>query len=135
MSGFNLRTAADDVQVMSAGTGVYHSEFNLEREDTNIFQIWIEPNRLDVVPRWDSREFPKEPTSKELSLLVSDDGTAPLFIHQESFIFACHLNRGTPLKHPIKHQAYALVSEGSIKIEGERLNKGDGLETKKMRLN
>jgi len=66
MSGFNLRTAADDVQVMSAGTGVYHSEFNLESKDTNIFQIWIEPNRLDVVPRWDSRECPPGPLSKRL---------------------------------------------------------------------
>ena len=80
------RTVAGDVQVMSAGTGVFHSEFNLESEDTNIFQIWIEPNQLEVEPRWDSYKFPKEPTADSLMLLVSGDGDAPLSIHQDAFI-------------------------------------------------
>jgi redox-sensitive bicupin YhaK (pirin superfamily) len=122
------RTEAGDVQVMSAGTGVFHSEFNLESEDTNIFQIWIEPNQLDVKPRWDSYQFPKEPTADALMLLVSGDGDAPLSIHQDAFIYAGHLIEGTELKHPVKHQAYVLVSEGSLELEGHLLNKGDGLE-------
>ena len=122
------RTAAGDVQVMSAGTGVFHSEFNLESEDTNIFQIWIEPNQLEVEPRWDSYKFPKEPTADSLMLLVSGDGDAPLSIHQDAFIYAGHLIEGTELTHPIKHQAYVLVSEGSLELEGCLLNKGDGLE-------
>ena len=122
------RTVAGDVQVMSAGTGVFHSEFNLQSEDTNIFQIWIEPNQLDVKPRWDSYEFPKEPAEDSLMLLVSGDGDAPLSIHQDAFIYAGHLSEGTELNHPIKHQAYVLVSEGSLELEGLLLNKGDGLE-------
>lgn len=122
------RTVAGDVQVMSAGTGVFHSEFNLESEDTNIFQIWIEPNQLEVKPRWDSYKFPKEPTADSLMLLVSGDGDAPLSIHQDAFIYAGHLSEGTVLTHPIKHQAYVLVSEGSLELEGRLLNKGDGLE-------
>jgi redox-sensitive bicupin YhaK (pirin superfamily) len=122
------RTVAGDVQVMSAGTGVFHSEFNLESEDTNIFQIWIEPNQLEVKPRWDSYEFPKEPTADSLMLLVSGDGDAPLSIYQDAFIYAGHLSEGTELNHPIKHQAYVLVSEGSLELEGRLLNKGDGLE-------
>lgn len=122
------RTVAGDVQVMSAGTGVFHSEFNLESEDTNIFQIWIEPNQLEVEPRWDSYKFPKEPTADSLMLLVSGDGDAPLSIHQDAFIYAGHLSEGTVLTHPIKHQAYILVSEGSLELEGRLLNKGDGLE-------
>jgi len=122
------RTVAGDVQVMSAGTGVFHSEFNLESEDTNIFQIWIEPNELDVKPRWDSYQFPKEPTVDTLMLLVSGDGSAPLSIHQDAFIYAGHLCQGTQLTHPIKHQVYILVSEGTIEVEGRLLNKGDGLE-------
>ena len=121
-------TVAGDVQVMSAGTGVFHSEFNLENEDTNIFQIWIEPNQLDVKPRWDSHKFPKEPTADSLMLLVSGDGDAPLSIHQDAFIYAGHLIEGTELTHPIKYQAYVLVSEGSLELEGRLLNKGDGLE-------
>lgn len=122
------RTVAGDVQVMSAGTGVTHSEFNLENEDTNIFQIWIEPNQLEVKPRWDSHEFPKKATGKELMLLVSGDGDAPLSINQDALIYAGHLVEGTELAHPIKHQAYVLVSEGSLELEGHLLNKGDGLE-------
>ena len=122
------RTAAGDVQIMSAGTGVFHSEFNLESEDTNIFQIWIEPNQLEVKPRWDSYEFPREPTADELMLLVSGGGDAPLSIHQDAYIYAGHLIEGTELIHPIKHQAYVLVSEGSLELEGHLLNKGDGLE-------
>jgi hypothetical protein len=122
------RTVAGDVQVMSAGTGVYHSEFNLETDDTNILQIWIEPNQLDVKPRWDSYEFPKEPTLASLTLLVSGDGKAPLSIYQDAFIYGGHLCEGTELSHTIKHQAYVLVSEGTLEIEGYSLDKGDGLE-------
>ena len=122
------RTVAGDVQVMSAGTGVFHSEFNLESQDTNIFQIWIEPDQLDVKPRWDSYKFPKEPTADSLMLLVSGDGDAPLSIHQDALIYAGYLIEGTELTHPIKHQAYVLVSEGSVELEGRLLNKGDGLE-------
>ena len=122
------RTVAGDVQVMSAGTGVFHSEFNLESEDTNIFQIWIEPNQLDVKPRWDSYKFPEELTADSLMLLVSGDGDAPLSIYQDAFIYAGHLSEGTELTHTIKHQAYVLVSAGSLELEGRLLNKGDGLE-------
>ena len=126
------RTVAGDVQVMSAGTGVFHSEFNLESEDTNIFQIWIEPNQMDVTPRWDSFEFPKQAATDSLTLLVSGNGKAPLSIHQDAFIYAGHLNEGTELTHSIKHQAYMLVSEGSIELEGQILKKGDGLEVTKL---
>ncbi len=122
------RTVAGDVQVMSAGTGVFHSEFNLESEDTNIFQIWIEPNQLEAKPRWDSYEFPKKPTTDSLTLLVSGNADAPLTIHQDAFIYAGHLIEGTELTHPIKQQIYVLVSEGSLEIEGYFLNRGDGLE-------
>lgn len=122
------RTVSGDVQVMSAGTGIFHSEFNLESEDTKIFQIWIEPNQLGVKPRWDSYNFPKKPTADSLMLLVSGDGDAPLSIHQDAFVYAGHLIEGTELTHPIRHQAYVLVSEGSLEIEGRLLNKGDGLE-------
>jgi redox-sensitive bicupin YhaK (pirin superfamily) len=126
------RTVAGDVQVMSAGTGVYHSEFNLESEETNIFQIWIEPNQLEVKPQWDSYKFPKEPTADSLMLLVSGDGEAPLSIHQDACIYAGHLCEGTELRHPIKNQAYVLVSEGSLELEGHLLNKGDGLEVSEL---
>jgi redox-sensitive bicupin YhaK (pirin superfamily) len=122
------RTVAGDVQVMSAGTGVFHSEFNMESEDTNLYQIWIEPNRLGVKPAWDKHEFPNEPTSDALTLLASGDGSAPLFINQDAYLYAGKLIEGTELKHPISNQAYLLASSGSLEVEGCHLKKGDGLE-------
>lgn len=122
------RTEAGDVQVMSAGTGIYHSEFNLESEDTNLYQIWIEPNKTGVEPRWDAREFPTEENESGLTLLVSGDGRAPLQIHQDASIYAGRIHAGSEIGHAIKHQAYLLVSKGAITLDGHSLKQGDGAE-------
>ncbi len=122
------RTEAGDVQVMSAGTGIFHSEYNVESEDTNLYQIWITPHTKGVKPRWDAKTFPKEPVKDKLNLLVSGDGNAPLSIHQHAAIYAGRLLKGTKITHPITTQAYVLVSEGELEIDGKKLSKGDGAE-------
>jgi len=122
------RTQAGDVQVMSAGSGIYHSEHNLETEDTTLYQIWIEPNQMNVSPRWDSHEFPRSNNDDGLSLLVSGDGNAPLMIHQDAYIFAGVLKADQVVAQSIKHQAYVLVSRGEISIGGSILKQGDGAE-------
>lgn len=122
------RTVAGDIQVMSAGTGIFHSEYNLESEDTNIYQIWIEPNKLGVEPVWDAREFPKEPADGALTLLVSGDGKAPLSINQNAYIYVGKLPEGSELVHPVHQQAYLLVSEGELELDGKLMKKGDGAE-------
>jgi len=122
------RTEAGDVQVMSAGTGIYHSEFNLESEDTTLYQIWIEPNLTGVEPRWDAKEFPGGEADGGLTLLVSGDGRAPLQIHQDATIHAGRIKAGTQLEHSIKHQAYVLASKGTITLDGHTLKQGDGAE-------
>lgn len=127
------RTKAGDVQVMTAGTGIFHSEYNLESEDTSLYQIWIEPNKLGVQPDWDAYEFPKEPANDTLKLLVSGDGEAPLFINQNARIYAGTLTAKSAIDHPIHQQAYLLVSEGEIELEGKRLKKGDGAEISDIR--
>ena len=131
-NGNEGRTAAGDVQVMSAGTGIFHSERNAESVDTNLFQIWIEPRKLGVQPRWDSHEFPTQPAQGALTLLVSGDVSgedrAPLFINQDARIYAGSLSTGTELNHAIAHQAYLLVSDGELEIDGQKLKKGDGVE-------
>lgn len=127
-NGNEGRTEAGDVQVMSAGTGIFHSEHNEETVDTNLFQIWILPNEANVKPRWDSHEFPKEDTGDALTLLVSGDDDAPLKIHQDVKIYAGNLKQGAKLNHSIHNQAYVLVSQGKVKLEGQKLNKGDGAE-------
>ncbi|MEM7195853.1 MAG: pirin family protein [Pseudomonadota bacterium] len=127
-NGNKGKTKAGDVQVMSAGTGVYHSEFNHESTDTNIFQIWIEPAENDVEPAWDSHEFPQRASTDALELLVSGDGSAPLQIHADAFIYAGYMKSGSQIHHPVKRQAYVLVSEGEVMINDFSAKTGDGVE-------
>lgn len=126
------RTAAGDVQVMSAGSGVTHAEHNMEDEVTSLYQIWIEPNRQDVTPRWDAGEFPKAPVDGKLSVLVSGQNdhkdSGALYIHQDAAIYGGKMMKGTALKQTIKHQAYILASLGSFTVNGETLKQGDGAE-------
>lgn len=123
------RTEAGDVQVMSAGSGVTHSEYNLEDEKTTLYQIWIEPNKQDVQPQWGQMNFPKEPVTNALNLVVSgnkEDNV--LFIHQDAQIYAGRLNTGTLIKHYLKKPAYILASDGVMSINGQTLKKGDGAQ-------
>lgn len=121
------RTTAGNVQVMSAGTGIFHSEYNLENEETNIYQIWIKPSEKAVTPRWDAAEFPKAPVVSALQLLVSGDGTAPLQIHQDARIYAGRLTPDTEILHPVSGKAYLLVSEGQLLVNDISASKGDGV--------
>ena len=125
--GNSGRTTAGNIQVMSAGTGISHSEYNHEDEAANIFQIWIMPRSRGIEPRWDAIEFPKTPAGTSLSLLVSGDGAAPLSIHQDARIYAGTLAADTTLTHHIEGQAYLLVSEGEVTIDGHSAKRGDGL--------
>ena len=126
-TGNEGRITAGNVQVMSAGTGIAHSEFNHEDEETNIFQIWIMPRSKGIEPHWDTAEFPQEPATSRLQLLVSGDGSAPLTIHQDARIFAGRMSTGTELTHHIIGQAYLLVSAGSLTVDGKLAHRGGGI--------
>lgn len=127
-------TKQGEVQVMSAGTGVVHSEYNLTDEPLTFYQIWIQSNQHNVQPRWESKHFPAQPTST-LCLLVSgyqEDIGSALFINQQTRIYGGMLAKGTLITHPIKHQAYVLASAGAFIINhgstSISMNKGDGAE-------
>lgn len=126
------KTSAGNVQVMSAGTGIYHSEYNHETTETNLYQIWIEPSEKSVSPRWDQREFPQDPVHDQLPLLVSGQGSAQnkdaLFIHQDAEIYGGRLTQGTTINHHLKRNGYLLVSEGELSINNVQLQQGDGAE-------
>jgi len=126
------RTGAGDVQVMSAGTGVTHSEFNLENEDTRLYQIWIQPNEMGVAPRWKAKAFPKEWVTDALPALVSGQarhaGKDALFIHANAAIYGGRMQAGTAITQSIEHQAYILASSGSFTVNGTALKQGDGAE-------
>lgn len=131
-AGNSGRTAAGDVQVMSAGTGVFHSEHNHEQVDTLLYQIWIEPSVKNVAPRWEQKQFPKDFAKNSLPLLVSgrdeDKNSGALFIYQDAAIYGGRLAAGDSITQTIKHQAYILASDGSFLINNTLMNKGDGAE-------
>lgn len=127
-------TKEGEVQVMSAGNGIIHSEYNLTTEPLTFYQIWIETNKKNINPRWKCKKFSTTP-SADLPLLVSgysEDKHRALFINQEARIYGGKLNKGTIIEHNIKHQAYILASGGMFKVEDSKqsitLSKGDGAE-------
>lgn len=121
------RTEAGNVQVMSAGTGIFHSEYNYESIETKLFQIWIKPRAHNLKPSWKSHLFPKQPSNK-LSLLVSGGGKSPLTIQQDANIFAGNLSQNQSISHSIQGNAYLVVVEGDLLINDAALSKGDGAE-------
>lgn len=125
------RTGAGDVQVMSAGTGITHGEYNLESEDTRLYQIWIEPNRRNATPRWGQKAFPKAP-GEGLKLLVSGlpehDTTDALPIHADAAIYGGVIPAGEDCPLEVKGSGYLLISEGEVELYGATLKAGDGME-------
>ena len=126
------RTVAGDVQVMSAGTGIFHAEHNLEKQDTAIFQIWIVPKERGIAPRWETARFTGSAEDGALPLLASgrdeDSDKHALYIHQDAAIYGGRMQAGQSLQQPVKHQAYVLVSTGSVTADGKTLQAGDGAE-------
>ena len=122
--------AAGEVQVMSAGTGVLHSEFNAsDTEDVNLFQIWIFPDKQGHRPRYDQKKFSVDGRKKNWQLLVSPDGqNESLSINQDAFISTLDSEDLENTKYEIKSEAngvYFMVIEGSASIEGNNLEKRD----------
>lgn len=126
------RTAAGDVQVMSAGSGIYHSEFNLEDIDTSLYQIWIRPKEKNIAPRWDTAQFSHRKANGKLPLLVSgrkeDANKGALYIHQDASISGGTLEAGQIIEQPLHDDAYVLISSGEVEISGQTLRTGDGAE-------
>ena len=124
------RTQAGDVQVMSAGSGVRHSEYNLEPETTRIFQIWIEPRTRGGAPSWGAKPFPKDDRSGRFVTLASgfaDDADA-LPIRADARVLGATLKAGESLTHSVAagRHAYLVPATGRITIDGEQVDARDG---------
>jgi redox-sensitive bicupin YhaK (pirin superfamily) len=124
------RTVAGDVQVMSAGTGIRHSEYNLEPGVTRIFQIWIIPDERGSAPSWGSKPFPKEDRSGRFVALASgitgDDDALP--IRANARVLGATLRKGESTEYRIdpKRRAYLVSASGGVMINGVELAAGDG---------
>ena len=119
-----------DVQMMSAGTGVMHSEFNASREElVHFLQIWIVPDRKGVAPRYQQRHFTPDEKRGRLRLIISPDGTVgSLSVHQDVRVYAGLFDGDERhvLQLPQDRYAYVHVASGSVEVNGERLGEGDG---------
>ncbi len=124
------RTGAGDVQVMSAGTGVRHAEYNLEPETTRIFQIWIEPRQKGGAPSWGAKPFPRGERSGRFVVLASgfdDDGDA-LRIRAEARVLGATLKAGESVEHSVGagRHAYLVPATGAITVDGVAFDARDG---------
>ena len=116
-----------DVQVMSAGTGITHSEFNAsQRDDVRLVQIWIKPERYGITPRYDQRRV--EVTPGKLTLLAgrNDEGVLPIF--QDARVYALKLDAAQALTQKLEENRHAWVQvlEGALAVNGVVLKAGDG---------
>lgn len=129
--GNEHRVTAGDVQVMSAGSGIVHSEFNRDTEDLELFQIWIQPDRTGLPPRWETRSFSHAGRQGRFRVLASgrdgdDDG---LRIHQDAVLLATDLAAGETVEHRLEpgRQAYLVPARGRIRINGVAVEARSGV--------
>jgi len=125
------RTEAGDVQVMSAGTGIQHSEFNRETEATRLFQIWITPAKPGGEPRWEQARFPTKNHAGQLTTLASGnpDKEGGLLIRQDAKILGANLAAGQTAQYALEagRHAYLVVAAGTIILNGVQLDVRDGV--------
>ena len=124
------RTEAGDVQVMSAGTGIKHSEFNLENETTRLFQIWILPTQPGGAPSWGAKPFPKSDRSGRFITLASgfaDDKDA-LPIRTEARVLGATVKAGERLTLALaaNHHVYLVPATGAVDVNGVHIDARDG---------
>ncbi len=121
---------AGDVQRMTAGTGVLHSEFNhSDDEELHLLQIWILPERNGLEPGYEQQQFDRESKLNHLRLVGSRDGReGSMTIHQDVSLYASVLEAGAELAHELEpdRRAFVQVVKGDLKVNGRMLAAGDG---------
>jgi redox-sensitive bicupin YhaK (pirin superfamily) len=121
-----------DVQRMSAGSGVRHSEFNHSKtEPVHFLQIWIQPNVKGIPPSYEEKNFTPEQKQGQLRLIASSDGRDnSVLIHQDASIFASILNGDAKLEHALgaKRLGYVHLIRGQLTVNGTKLSGGDALK-------
>ena len=119
-----------DVQRMSAGTGVLHSEYNHSQRDlVHFLQIWIEPRQRGVQPGYEQKRFSVAEKQGRLRLVASPDGAdGSVRIHQDAWVYASVLDGGDVVSYalPAGHKAYVHLARGAVELNGQPLAAGDG---------
>lgn len=130
--GNHGRTEAGDVQVMSAGDGVQHSEYNLENTLTKIFQIWIMPDndKIGGEPSWGSKPFPKTERFNEWITVASGRGNPEgLFIRANAEVVVANISPGHTLTYSLedKRLGYMVAAQGMLEVNGHNVSERDGV--------
>jgi quercetin 2,3-dioxygenase len=124
------RTGAGDVQVMSAGSGITHAEYNLENETTRIFQIWIIPDENGGAPSWGARPFPKGDRSGRFVVLASGfkEDTEALPLRTNARVLGATLKAGESVAYALDsgRYAYLVPATGRVDVNGVKLDARDG---------
>ena len=124
------RTEAGDVQVMSAGSGIRHAEYNLEPRPTRIFQIWILPTSRGKSPSWGAKPFPKGDRSGRFVTLASGDSSDSdaLPIRTDARVLGATLKKGETAEYSLgkTRHGYLVPAKGSVEVNGVALNARDG---------
>lgn len=123
---------AGDIQVMSAGTGIYHSEFNHSKTDEcRLFQIWLFPNKKNVKPRYDQLTLDVSKRKNKFQQIISpNEGEEGSWIHQDAWFHMAAMDEGIELKYDLKRPEngiYLMVIEGEVSVESETLQRRDAI--------
>jgi redox-sensitive bicupin YhaK (pirin superfamily) len=123
-----------DVQVMSAGTGIFHSEYNKnEDREVKFLQIWVFPNKKNVTPRYDQISLKPDDRHNKFQQVLSPNASGEgVWIHQNAWFHLGKFERGVSSEYKIKSEGngvYAFILSGNVSINGQRLNSRDGMGT------
>ncbi len=125
------RTEAGDVQVMSAGSGIQHAEYNREKETTRIFQIWIIPDTRGAAPTWGSKPFPKGERSGRFVILASgiagDDDALPIRANARVLGLTLAAGQSEDYAFGDNRYGYLVPAKGAVEVNGVRIDARDGL--------
>ena len=120
-----------EVQIMSAGTGITHSEYNYShKEDVNFLQIWILPKEKNITPRYDQKDFTELLKNNSLTTVVSPDDKNALWINQDAELLLGNLKAGTTIDHKIKFEGngiYAFLIKGEAEINDTKIKQRDAV--------
>ncbi len=120
-----------DVQIMSAGTGVTHSEFNHNKDQlVNLLQLWVFPKERDIEPRYDQKTYAAEDRQNKLQTVVAPDDDTALWVNQDVWFHLGNYEEGKVEHYAIRKEGngvYLFVIEGSIEVDGQLLGKRDAI--------
>ncbi len=129
--GYSTIVEEGGVQIMSAGSGLRHEEYNVGEDDVNFLQVWIQPKQQNIIPRYQQRGFPKSKRKNQLKTIISgEEGQEHCWINQNAKFSLGYFDKGQTIQYslnPVNKCLFIFVMEGSIKIDDITIPKRDAI--------